>query len=98
MFYILIQRQLKGTDSPIHKVEIEHRASKSTPTVTHFFNKAIPVLTRTLVLIVSLPVGQAFKQMSLWRSNLSKLLPRPTKHGVGPHGWKVGQANIVRLE
>ena len=58
----------------------EHKTSKPTHTVTHFLQQDIPIATRIHVLIELLPVGQAFKHMSLEGQNLLK--PAQSLQGI----------------
>ena len=61
--------------SLLHWVELEHRISKLYPHTVHTSsNKTAPIPTRPHLLIVSLPVAQAFKHINLWGPNLFKPL------------------------
>jgi hypothetical protein len=55
----LVQRQ--PGDSLVHWVDLEHKKPQSLlHSDTFFSNKATPILTRPYLLIVSLPMGQAY--------------------------------------
>jgi hypothetical protein len=77
-FYILIWRHPKGhSDSTL--AELKHRRLQSSPhTVPHLLQQGHTHPNKAL--IVPLPVGQTFKHMSLWGSNLLK--PQHT------HWWR----------
>ena len=88
-FYILIWRQ-PGGGSLAHWAKLGHRSPPRPPTQWHpHSNKATPIPARSHLLIVLFTVGQAFKPMSLWGSNLFKPLqavtPKPTQNDCHAH-------------